>query len=383
MQIDLLGGFGEKGRTSIAVRNGDRRVLFDLGIKVGASGAEYYPALSGAPDDIEAVFISHAHEDHVGALAWLLAKGYRGRILMTAQTRDETPATLAGYADAEELRRHPFPRERIELFEPGETIEVCGLTVSTGRSGHVVGGVWFAVEDGSRRLVYSADVVPESAVFVMDPLPRCDLLILDASYGADPVPGAERARTIAEWVRQHPDGCLLPTPLSGRSLELMAVLDMPFAVHAGMRSALEAQIEAGPALLPGTAELLHRRLAAAADWLDGDPLPRCPLLCDDGMGQAGPSSRLLPLADAAGYPVLLTGHLPAGSPGERLHAAGRADWIRMPTHPTLAGNLAIWEKAGRPAALGHSCGRADLEALKAHISALRAECRTGDSISVP
>lgn len=383
MQLDLLGGFGEKGRTCLGVRRPSGRVLFDLGIKVGAAGAEYYPALDGPAGDIEAVLISHAHEDHVGALSWLLAKGFRGRILMTAETKAEAPATLAGYADPGDLVRHPFPAETVELFEPGETLEVGGLKIATGRSGHVVGGVWFAVDDGTSRAGYSADVVPESTVFAMDPMPPCDLLVFDASYGADPVSGAERAASIADWIAVHPQGCLLPTPLSGRSLELIAALATPFAVHAAMRPALEAQIEAGAALLPGTADTLRRRLAAASDWLDGDPLPSCPLLCDDGMGKAGPSARLLPLADAAGYPILLSGHLPAGSPGERLYAAGRADWIRMPTHPTLAGNVAIWESAGRPMAIGHSCPPTDLAALKPHIPTLRTECRTGDSVTAP
>jgi phosphoribosyl 1,2-cyclic phosphodiesterase len=383
MQVDLLGGFGEKGRTSLAVRRPAGRVVFNLGIKVGASGADYYPALKGPAGDIEAVLISHAHEDHVGALSWLLAQGFRGRILMTEETKAEAPATLAGYAEPHDLARHPFPADAVETFEPGQTLRIGGLTIATGRSGHVVGGVWFAVDDGTSKLVYCADVVPESAVFGMDPIPACDLLVLDASYGADPVPGAERAAAIANWIAAHPQGCLLPTPLSGRSLELMAALAMPFAIHAAMRPALEAQIGAGAALLPGVAEMLNRRLGKATDWRDGDPLPSCPLLCDDGMGKAGPSARLLPLADASTYPILLTGHLPAGSPGERLHAAGRAAWIRMPTHPTLAGNVAIWEQAGRPAALGHSCSPADLAALKPHIPSLRTECRTGDSVTIP
>jgi phosphoribosyl 1,2-cyclic phosphodiesterase len=383
MRVDLLGGFGEKGRTSIAVADRGRRLVFDLGIKVGAAGAEYYPALDGPLDDIEAVLISHAHEDHVGALSWLLAKGYRGRILMSAETCEQAPATLADYADAQDLRVFPFPRDRIEIFEPGQSLEFGDIVVTTGRSGHVVGGVWFAVEDRERRLVYCADVVPDSAVFVMDPVPACDLLILDASYGADPVAGTARAEAIRAWIAGHAIGCLLPTPLAGRSLELMAAMPGRFAVHAAMRASLEAQIEAGAALLPGIGAELRERLAAALDWHDGEPLPECPLLADDGMGRAGPSARLIPLADEKGLPILLSGHLPTGTPGWTLHEKGRADWIRMPTHPTLSGNVAIWEKAGRPVALGHSCVPADLDQLGAHIPNLRTDCRTGGSITVP
>jgi glyoxylase-like metal-dependent hydrolase (beta-lactamase superfamily II) len=382
MRIDLCGGFGEKGRTSVAISGGGQRILLDTGIKVGASGPEYYPVLAGGIDEIDAVLISHAHEDHVGALSWLLSQGYRGRILMTSETLEEAPATLGAYADPHEFKRFPLPEERIELFEPGDILTIGGLQVATGRSGHVVGGVWFAVDDGSRKVVYSADVVPDSSVFVMDPMPRCDLLVFDASYGADLVSGAARAQAIAEWVAARPGGCLLPTPLSGRSLELMAILPGPIAIHAGMRASLAAQIEARAALHPAMVPQLRRRLTDAADWHDSDALSACPLLADDGMGKAGPSATLLPLADAAGYPILLTGHLPAGSPGEALHAAGRAGWIRMPTHPTLSGNLAIWEGAGRPVALGHSCPPDALAGLAPYMSSLRVDLRTGDSYTL-
>ncbi|WP_371682039.1 MBL fold metallo-hydrolase [Microvirga sp. 17 mud 1-3] len=381
MQVDLHGGFGEKGRTSVAIRGNDGHVLLDVGIKVGASGREYYPAIDGA-GDIQALLLSHAHEDHVGALSWLLAEGYRGPIFMTEETLEEAPATLAHYADRSQLKQFPLPRDRVQLFKPGETLTVGDLTIRTGRSGHVVGGVWFAVGNGNETIVYSADVLPDSKVFVMDPIPACDLLILDASYGADPVSSETRGDEIAAWIAGHPGGCLLPTPLFGRSLELLAVMPDRFAIHASMRQALASQIEAREALQPEIIATLVQKLAAAIDWHDGEPLPECPLLADDGMGTAGPSAKLIPLADASDYPVLLTGHLPASSPGDVLYRKGRAAWIRMPTHPTLSGNVGIWQKAGEPPTLGHSCTLPTLEELGRHICSLRTDVRTGQSLTL-
>jgi hypothetical protein len=196
------------------------------------------------------------------------------------------------------------------------------------------------------------------------------------------VSGVERAEQIARWIKAHQSGCLLPTPLSGRSLELIAAMPGRFAIHASMRLSLQMQIEAGAALKAGLADLLRRRLAQALDWSDGQPLPDCPLLADDGMGRAGPSSRLIPLSDATGFPILLSGHLPAGTPGETLHAEGRADWVRMPTHPTVLGNVGIWEKAGRPMALGHSCEPGELSRLAEHIPTLQTGRRTGDRLAI-
>ncbi len=383
MNIDLMGGFGEKGRTSVAVESHGHRILLDAGIKVGASGPQYYPVFGDGVAGLEALFISHAHEDHVGALSRLLAMGYAGPIFMTQETFDETPSTLSGYADPQDFEACPLPKNRVEFFTPGETLEVGKFSIGTGRSGHVVGGVWFHVADGESSAVYSGDVVPRSSVFMMDAIPECDLLILDASYGADPVSGAERASEIAQWIGRHQSGCLLPTPLSGRSLELIAAMPGRFAIHGGMRSSLEAQLSAVEALEPGAPEMLSSRLRDALDWNEADPLPPMPLLADDGMGRAGPSARLIPRAAEQGFPVLLTGHLPAGSPGDILHQAGGADWVRMPTHPTLADNIGIWEQAGRPMALGHSCEAGLLEELTVHIPSLRTDCRTGQRIAVP
>ncbi|WP_367714413.1 MBL fold metallo-hydrolase (plasmid) [Nitratireductor sp. GISD-1A_MAKvit] len=379
LQVDLQGGFGEKGRTSVVVSDGNTCVMLDAGIKVGATGDEYYPVLARPIGEIDALFISHAHEDHIGALCHLLRQGYTGPIYMTEETRTEMPATLAQYADPADLADFSPLVEQIRLFRPGEALTVGALSVATGASGHVVGGVWFSVEAAGQRVVYSADIVPESAVFPMQPLPVCDLLILDASYGADPIPGAERAGQIGEWVVGYADGCLLPTPLSGRSLELIAAINVPFAIEAGMREALSAQIHAPDAVHKDRVAILSQRLKSARDWTVDEPLPSCPLLVHDGMGVAGPSRPALEAAEKSGFPILLSGHLPAGSPGARLVDEGKAAWIRMPTHPTLPENIALWEAAGRPRLIGHSCDAAALEALRQHIPALMAGARTGDT----
>lgn len=375
--VDLQGGFGEKGRTSLRVSDGRTRIVLDAGIKVGARGEDYYPLLTGPVEQIDALFISHAHEDHMGALCRILSLGYRGPVFMTVETRAEMLATLEQYADPGDLRRFPPRDEQIRLFRPGDGMTVKTLGIATGHSGHVAGGVWFCVSGAGRCVAYAADMVPRSTVFRIEPLPPCDLLVLDASYGADPIPGEERAGQIAAWVAAHRAGCLLPTPLSGRSLELIALLEAPFAIEAGMRAPLAAQIAAAEALQPGQAKRLGDKLASARDWRSNAPLPDCPLLVHDGMGVAGPARRAILAAESEAYPVLLTGHLPDGSPGAVLAADGRADWIRMPTHPTMPENVALWAAAGRPLAFGHSCDPQTLCALHEQISTLDTQARTG------
>ncbi|QIE57697.1 MBL fold metallo-hydrolase [Pikeienuella piscinae] len=374
MSVNLCGGFGEKGRTSIAVDDGETCILLDAGIKVGAAGDDYHPRLPRPAERIFALFVTHAHEDHIGALPWLSERGFLGPVFMTEQTRAEMPATLAQYAQPTDLAGFRPEAMDIRLIEEGQSVNIGGLRVTSGASGHVAGGLWFHVTGGNSRLGYAGDVVPQSTVFPMRPIPECELLILDCSYGVDTVSGPERAEAIARWIDAHPGAAVLPTPLSGRSLELIAILDGRFAIASDMRGALLQQIARS-----GRPEL-SQRVARAEDWSPGQPLPDCALLVHDAMGQAGPSVAALEQAVADAAPVLLSGHLPEGSPGAILRAAGKADWLRMPTHPTLAENLAIWNRAGRPAALGHSCPPDALHALHSALPALDPTVQTGASV---
>jgi hypothetical protein len=381
MRISLYGGFGEKGRTCIGVERASYRLLLDAGVKTSARGrGDYVPAISR--DELatfDAMIVTHAHEDHVGALGWCLANGFNGRILMTAPTQHECGDIVAAYGSANEAR---LVRDaRIEALDTASQTTLGPFRVTAGRSGHVVGGVWCAIDDGATRFGYCGDVVSRSPVFAMDPLPVCDALAIDASYGDDNVTLAQRAREIAAWVAARGQGCVLPTPLYGRSLELFALLPQ-VALAPGMREALHAQIDAGVWLVDHAGDALRARLAQANDYRIGDRWPREPVLCHDGMGMSGPSQQLLATASETAHPVLFTGHVPDGSPGHHLLEAGRADWIRLPTHPTRDENVALARASGARVVLGHSCDSAALARLAAYIPALRADAATGDHVDI-
>jgi glyoxylase-like metal-dependent hydrolase (beta-lactamase superfamily II) len=382
MRLFLHGGFGEKGRTCLGIESGGYRLLLDAGIKTSATGrADHYPAITRAElEATDAILITHGHEDHVAALGWCLAGGFGGRIFMTAQTRRETDEALAAYA--EPAHRDLVRAGAVEPLPLGRDALTLGpLRLSTGRSGHIAGGVWCTVADVRTRLGFCGDIVPASPVFRMDPLPACDALALDASYADDDVPAAVRATDVAAWVAAQSHGCVLPTPQYGRSAELLAILTGPLALARGMRAALEAQFGDRTWLLP-QADALVERLARAPDWQPDAPLPHAALLCHDGMGLAGPSRGILAQARATRHPTLFTGHVPHRSPGAQMIADGLAQWIRLPTHPTLRENVAIAAQSQARLVIGHSCERDALLRLARHVPALRTDAATGDCIDI-
>ena len=100
------------------------------------------------------------------------------------------------------------------------------------------------------------------------------------------------------------------------------------------------------------------------------------------MGMAGPAASILALARATDHPTLFTGHLPDGSPGQQMVRKHRAQWIRLPTHPTLDENVGMIAATAASTVLGHSCDAQALAALGRHVPQLRTGLATGDVVDL-
>ena len=380
MRIDCFGGFGEKGRVCVGVHSHQTRILLDVGIKSAETGASYYPQVPAEYlAKTDGIIVSHSHEDHLGAAGHCVELGFCGAFYMTAETAAEATEALAEYADPAQVTA--FKGATTHVISCGDPFTIGDLKITTGRSGHTVGGVWIAVDDGRTRIVHCGDVVPASQVLAMDPLPECDVLVIDASYGDDEISPKKRGQMIQDWVEKSTT-CVLPTPLIGRSLELLALLEVQPAIHETMRPALVTQLAAETWFQPGRADQLAKRLNRCPDWHEKGALPSSALLIDDGMGIGGPSKRVIPLAAAQNVPLLGTGHLPDGSPLQLLHANGQADWLRMPTHPTLAENNALIRQAKARIVLAHSGEYSSMPKLAASHSELNTKMYTGDSLTI-
>jgi hypothetical protein len=340
----------------------------------------YHPALT--PEEcrgLDAMLISHAHEDHIAAVGWAIASGFRGRLLMTRETREEAPAIWQAYAtEAESQLAMSFPAETIPARG---SFNLGPFSIATGHSGHIVGGVWVHASAGGSSALYCGDIVPASPVFAMDAPPVADLVMLDASYGDDDVEGARRFAAIRQFLAHEP-ACVLPTPLIGRSLEMLALIEQPLALAPGMRDGLLRQIDQGDWLHAGVVSVLRERLARATDWSVDQPWPERPILCHDGMGLSGPSRDILARAGRENFPVLFTGHVPKGSPGEALLLDKKARWLRFPTHPTLSENRVVAQASGATRVLAHSCAADMLTVLARSIPGLVTDIRPRGHITL-
>ena len=79
LRVLPLGGLGEIGKNMTVVEYEDRIVVVDTGLRFPTAdmlGIDLvlpdFSYLRERADDIEAIVITHGHEDHLGALPWVL-----------------------------------------------------------------------------------------------------------------------------------------------------------------------------------------------------------------------------------------------------------------------------------------------------------------------
>ena len=124
LRVLPLGGLGEIGKNMTVFEYDGSLVVVDCGLRFPTAempGVDLvlpdFAYLRDRVDDIEAIIITHAHEDHVGALPWVLkelgaknAPPVYGRKLTMAMARSK-------------LDEHKLKEVELEDVDPGEIIE--------------------------------------------------------------------------------------------------------------------------------------------------------------------------------------------------------------------------------------------------------------------
>ena len=288
MKITPLGAAGEVTGSSYLIETPEARVLLDLGMFQG--GRDDYkrniihPLVK--PESLDAVLVTHAHNDHIGRLPLLPAAGFRGPIFATPATCALAVIMLrdAGHIQESDTIRINYRRARrgappitplytgveveqvLPLFKPAamsrEISVAPGITARWTEAGHILGSasIILSARDGdtTKHIVFSGDVGVVGAPVLADPDPphpvgvRTDLVFLESTYGdRDHKPLGptidEFVHIIKEavWSKQK---ILIPTFAVGRTQtliyylrELMASGRVPrFPVYIDSPMAIEA-----------------------------------------------------------------------------------------------------------------------------------------------
>ncbi len=126
LRVLPLGGLGEIGKNMMVVEYDDRIVVVDTGLRFPTAemlGIDLvlpdFTYLRERASEIEAIVITHGHEDHLGALPWVLRElGQQG----------VTPPVYSGRLTVamarSKLDEHRLRDVELESLDPGDTVEL-------------------------------------------------------------------------------------------------------------------------------------------------------------------------------------------------------------------------------------------------------------------
>lgn len=227
--IEIWGGIGEYGRACYYVAAGETSFLFDCGIN-----KDTYVLPEIIPEKarkLNYVFLSHSHIDHSLALSALYECGYDKTVILNHDTAVQLQDYLKtnSYIKIQILEDLAFP---CTWFAIDQNTRICW-----GRSGHMPGAVWYAVDVCGKRVFYTGDYNDESRLLHHDDPAavlkneNVDFAIIDCACGTDDTSYEsclERIYRLVQEVIEEGGSVLFPVHKYGKGMELYMLLKKRF-----------------------------------------------------------------------------------------------------------------------------------------------------------
>ena len=210
VSISFLGGTGTVTGSKYLVRHDKASLLVDCGLFQGYKMLRLrnWTPLPVAPNEIQAVILTHAHLDHSGYLPLLALQGFKGPVYATAGTKDLCNILLpdSGHLqeeDASFANRHRFTKHEpaLPLYTRDDALNCLPLIkpVAFGKSfsplpgwsatftpaGHILGAASLLLEVGGRRILFSGDLGRPDDLIMNPPAPApvADTVLIESTYG--------------------------------------------------------------------------------------------------------------------------------------------------------------------------------------------------------
>jgi metallo-beta-lactamase family protein len=210
ISITFLGGADTVTGSKYLVRYEGRSMLVDCGLFQGYKQLRLRnrAPLPIAPDQVDAVVLTHAHLDHSGYLPLLVKEGFCGKVYASPGTQALCKILLpdSGHIQEEDAafaNRHGFSKHapalplytrqdaldclpHIHAAKVGDTFEpIPGWRVTFSAAGHILGACSVFLAVGGRRILFSGDLgrPDDSLMFAPDPAPAADTVLIESTYG--------------------------------------------------------------------------------------------------------------------------------------------------------------------------------------------------------
>ena len=260
MKLKFLGGARTVTGSCFYIECNDLRILVDCGMHQGEDADELNRAVfEFQPEDIDYVFITHAHIDHSGMLPRVVKEGFQGRIITTSATRDLLEMMLYDSANIQENDAAWLTRKAVRAGKPAvlplyTTEDVAdviplfdikpydqifhlgsGIKYRFLDAGHILGSgtleLWYQDSGKERKIVFSGDIGKKGNPIIRDPLTpvEADFIVMESTYGNRlHKPLTDSINELAEAIKvtfKKGGNVFIPSFAVGRTQDLLYILN--------------------------------------------------------------------------------------------------------------------------------------------------------------
>ena len=202
-----LGGAGEIGTNCYYLNINNIGIILDCGMHPQKTGLESLPKFDLLKNEpLDYVLISHAHQDHLNALPFLVKKYPHIKIIATPQTRALAELTLHNTISILKRQVHEgeieiYSHDEVDLLiktidykSYGEKFVLTGLHSSNDLikaeffdAGHILGSASILIEYKDQKIFYTGDINLSSQTILNGaalPDNKINILITETTYGA-------------------------------------------------------------------------------------------------------------------------------------------------------------------------------------------------------
>ncbi len=200
VKLTFCGGTGSVTGANFLLEVDGKKILVDCGLSQGQKLADdiNWDPFPYNPKEIDILFITHAHVDHLGRVPKLISEGFRGKIYSTLPTKalaqpmlDDTAGILS--KNPEHDLANMYSEQNIKLalslwqgYEYHQTIKITdNLEVSFLNAGHILGSAMVQFILDKKKILFTGDLGNSPSMLLPDTeiVKDIDYLIMESTYG--------------------------------------------------------------------------------------------------------------------------------------------------------------------------------------------------------